>query len=350
MNYNTNSQSRLLVNHHLVASELTAVLDVYPKAICLVKVMADGFEMLWENQVFVAMVARQFAEFPKELQEVIETASTFADGKSVKVVLPSWSPKFDRLAIRTLKSHGNVFVSIEDYSYIHQLEQMRTDFVGNVSHELRTPLTVMLGYLETFIEFDVDERLQRGIVRMQEQAVRMNSLVNDLLTLSSLENAEDLELVQLDMPRLLMQVFDEVQLHNSEALHLIDLHLDTQDNVMGLWLYLHSAILNLVINAIKYTPMGGEINISWERVGDGCLLTVADNGIGIATEHLERLTERFYRVDSGRSRATGGTGLGLAIVKHVVQKHGASLSISSQEGRGSAFKILFDKSSIVAVA
>ncbi|VEW12589.1 Phosphate regulon sensor protein phoR [Moraxella caviae] len=243
---------------------------------------------------------------------------------------------------------SRMLLRIQNYTRIHHLEQMRTDFVGNVSHELRTPLTVLMGYLETFGSApDLSAKWQRGFNLMREQARRMNKIVNDLLMLSRLENDESEPPAAVDMPRVLMQVFDDAQASNAESAHLIDLHLDTPKNLLGLEVYLHSAILNLVLNAMKYTPAGGEISIIWEEVKDGALLSVMDNGIGIAPEHLTRLTERFYRVDSGRSRATGGTGLGLAIVKHVLNKHDARLMIESTEGEGSAFKVLFPKSRLV---
>lgn len=243
---------------------------------------------------------------------------------------------------------GRVLLSIANHTYIHHLEQMRTDFVGNVSHEMRTPLTVLMGYLENFNNAaDMPAKWARGIKLMTEQAVRLNNIVDDLLMLSRLEHDDSTPAVMVDMPRVLMQVFDEAQASNAEGAHLIDLHLDTDKNVLGLEVYLHSAISNLVLNAIKYTPKGGEINIIWEEVEGGALLSVKDEGIGIAKEHLSRLTERFYRVDSGRSRATGGTGLGLAIVKHVLMKHDATLQIKSAQNKGSTFSVFFPKSRLI---
>ncbi|MDO5767938.1 MAG: phosphate regulon sensor histidine kinase PhoR [Psychrobacter sp.] len=236
---------------------------------------------------------------------------------------------------------------IYDVTRLQHLEQMRKDFVANVSHELRTPLTVIMGYIETFSDQpDIDPKWQRGFSLMAQQTRRMNSIVNDLLMLSRLENEEVHESQCVDMPRLLTHVFDDAQIYNKDYGHFIDLHLDSQDNVTGSEMYLNSALLNLVTNAIKYTPKGGEISISWTAVKEGCMFTVSDNGIGIAQEHIDRLTERFYRVDSGRSRMTGGTGLGLAIVKHVLYQHDATLKIESTEGIGSTFKVLFPTSRI----
>ncbi|STZ00754.1 Phosphate regulon sensor protein phoR [Moraxella lacunata] len=256
---------------------------------------------------------------------------------------------------RINNAHNHVLLTVANHTYIHHLEQMRTDFVGNVSHEMRTPLTVLMGYIETFSNApSLEPKWQRGFALMSEQARRMNNLVNDLLMLSRLEHDDSEQQVAVDMPRLLMQVFDDARATNKEFGHLLDVHLDTERHVLGIEKYLYSAILNLVINAMKYTPTDstetgrqGEISILWEETSDGGLLSIADNGIGIEETHLVRLTERFYRVDSGRSRATGGTGLGLAIVKHVLHKHGASLHIDSVLGQGSTFKILFPKERLV---
>ncbi|WP_438012243.1 phosphate regulon sensor histidine kinase PhoR [Psychrobacter raelei] len=233
---------------------------------------------------------------------------------------------------------------IYDVTRLHHLEQMRKDFVGNVSHELRTPLTVIMGYIETFSDQpDLDPKWRRGFSLMTQQTIRMNQIINDLLLLSRLENEESIQSERVDMPKLLTRIFDDAQAYNKDYNHLIDLHLDSQQDIYGAEGYLHSALLNLVTNAIKYTPKGGEVRITWQEVKEGCLFTVSDNGIGIADEHLDRLTERFYRVDGGRSRSTGGTGLGLAIVKHVLYQHEAKLTIESVEGKGSKFHVLFPR-------
>ena len=231
---------------------------------------------------------------------------------------------------------------IYDVTRLQHLEQMRKDFVGNVSHELRTPLTVLMGYIETFSDQpDLDPKWQRGFSLMTQQTERMNRIINDLLLLSRLENEEAISSERVDMPKLMTSIFDDAQAYNRDYCHLIDLHIDSQLDVYGSYSYLNSALLNLVINAIKYTPKGGIVRITWQEVKDGCLFSVQDNGIGVAPEHLERLTERFYRVDSGRSRSTGGTGLGLAIVKHVLYQHGAKLKVESEEDRGSTFSVFF---------
>ncbi|WP_353891952.1 ATP-binding protein [Faucicola atlantae] len=206
-----------------------------------------------------------------------------------------------------------------------------------------------MGYVETLSEQpDLDERLQRALLQMTQQSQRMNSIINDLLLLSRLENDEKPSTPrQIDMPKLLMQLFDDAQMYNKTFDHLIHLHLDSQQQLMGYEDYLRSALSNLITNAIKYTPKGGEINISWEKTENGARFCVQDNGIGIAPQHIARLTERFYRVDTGRSRETGGTGLGLAIVKHVLYQHSAELDIESNIGQGSTFSVLFPESILV---
>lgn len=233
-----------------------------------------------------------------------------------------------------------------DVTRIHNLEQMRKDFVDNISHELRTPLTVLSGYLETFTDQDdFNPRWQRAFDQMQSQTRRMNALVNDLLLLSRLENGHTTAKNQIvDMPSLMTQLFDDAQAYNTEYGHMLNLDIDSHSDLIGSDMELASAFGNLITNAIKYTPKGGgTITIGWHDDQDNGYFTVQDNGIGIDLKHVPRLTERFYRVDSARSRQTGGTGLGLAIVKHVLMQHGAYLEIESQAGQGSCFKAIFPK-------
>ena len=232
-----------------------------------------------------------------------------------------------------------------DVTRIHNLEQMRKDFVDNISHELRTPLTVLSGYIETFAEQDdLPQRWRRAFEQMQSQTRRMNALVNDLLLLSRLENERELAKNQIiDMPTLMGQLFDDAQVYNTEYGHTLNLEIDSHCDLIGSDVELASAFSNLITNAIKYTPQGGTITIGWHDDGEHGYFSVADTGIGIDPKHLPRLTERFYRIDSARSRATGGTGLGLAIVKHALMQHDAYLDVTSEENRGSVFKAVFPK-------
>lgn len=293
----------------------------------------------------------QVPEFIKYYQEAT-TLNTDADAdadESVHIV--SWQDPNRYLKCELTPFGDEKLLIIYDVTRLQHLEAMRRDFVANVSHELRTPLTVLMGYLENFSDQpDMPANWRRGFELMTQQTARMNRVVNDLLLLSRIEIEETHAFNEIDMTKLLTHVYDDAQAYNQEYKHTIHLHIDTYDGLYGSEMYLNSALSNLVINAIKYTPKGGNISISWTKTVEGCRFAVEDNGIGIAPQHLARLTERFYRVDSGRSRATGGTGLGLAIVKHVLYQHEASLQIESVEGIGSTFSAVFPNNHVRSAA
>ncbi|ERL55544.1 phosphate regulon sensor histidine kinase PhoR [Psychrobacter aquaticus] len=273
-----------------------------------------------------------------EFRQYYQATTTFNDS----VHIESWQDPKRYLKCELTPFGDEKLLIIYDVTRLQHLEEMRRDFVANVSHELRTPLTVMMGYLENFSDQpDMPPHWRRGFELMTQQTARMNRIVNDLLLLSRIEIEETHELNYIDMTRLLTNIYDDAQAYNQAYGHTIHLQIDTYDGLYGSEMYLNSALSNLVINAIKYTPKGGNIAISWTKTADGCRFAVEDNGIGIAPEHITRLTERFYRVDKGRSRATGGTGLGLAIVKHVLYQHEANLQIESVEGVGSTFSMVF---------
>ncbi len=238
---------------------------------------------------------------------------------------------------------------VRDVTRLHRLEEMRRDFIANVSHELRTPLTVISGYLESLQDADDEctRRWQRSLTAMDRQASRMQQIVTDLLLLSRLETdrgGADRALV--DVPALLETLREDAMALSSGS-HTIALDADPDLWLQGSRNELRSAFSNLIYNAVRYTPHGGRIDIRWYADEDGAHFAVADTGIGIAPQHIERLTERFYRVDVGRSRETGGTGLGLAIVKHVLMRHSAELRIDSSPGKGSTFTCDFPSSLIV---
>jgi two-component system phosphate regulon sensor histidine kinase PhoR len=230
-----------------------------------------------------------------------------------------------------------------DVTRWERLETTRRDFIANVSHELRTPLTVVRGFLETLedLEKPDPEMTRRSIRLMAQQTSRMARLVEDLLTLSRLESAQNpLREEDVNVPELLRSLQqDAVAL--SAGRHRIRLRLETNYWLKGNSEELRSAFGNLVSNAVRYTPEGGEIELSWERRDGHAVFGVRDNGIGIEPQHIARLTERFYRVDESRSRETGGTGLGLAIVKHVLMRHQARLDVDSRPGKGSLFSVVF---------
>lgn len=231
-----------------------------------------------------------------------------------------------------------------DITRVSQLEEMRKDFVANVSHELRTPLTVINGYLEILpIDEDADPFMKKAMNEMVSQTHRMQNLIEDLLVLSRIEaSSERIYENVVNMPAVLAQVETEALALNKEKQHQIRFHVDPELCVFGVETELRSACSNLVFNAVHYTPAGGEINVYWHRKSDGVHFAVVDNGDGIEQNHLNRLTERFYRVDKARSRKTGGSGLGLSIVKHVLSHHNSRLDITSTLGEGSQFSFVLD--------
>lgn len=223
-----------------------------------------------------------------------------------------------------------------------RLENMRRDFVGNVSHELRTPLTVIKGYLETLLgqPDHVPERLQRPLGQMAQQAERMEALLRDLLWLTRIESDQPRrQRESVNVAQLLRELQSE--LATSHPDRRVEFALESAASVPGDLRELRSAISNLVLNAIKYSPDDSIVTVTWRQEEGGLRLSVRDRGVGIEAGHIPRLTERFYRVDDSRSSRTGGTGLGLAIVKHVAMNHQAQLQIESEPGKGSTFSLWF---------
>lgn len=254
------------------------------------------------------------------------------------------------LAFHIVRSETAVrqLLIVRDVSREKQLEAMRKDFVANASHELRSPLTVISGYLDALSDDEGLDPMWRGpVVEMRRQAERMSMIVNDLLELSKLE-ADDTP--KDDQP---VDVGGLLTLLRKETLQLeerpqhISVKLETDALLLGSETELHSIVSNLLSNAVKYTPAHGEIELRWWMDDDGAHLSVRDTGIGIAAEHLPRLTERFYRIDAGRARSMGGSGLGLAIVKHALQRHDGTLRVESKEGQGSTFTCDFPPQRIV---
>ena len=240
---------------------------------------------------------------------------------------------------------GRTLLLVRDVTQLQKLATMRRDFVANVSHELKTPLTVTLGFVETAIEGLHDtppQELAHYLQTAMEQARRMQQLIDDLLTLSSLETDAPPPLEDpVDTAALLMDICTDIEAL-SAGRHRIALDNQGPRVLLGSSRELRSAFANLAGNAVRYTPEGGTIELRWSaEASGGGRFSVRDSGIGIAAEHLPRLTERFYRVDRGRSREAGGTGLGLAIVKHVLERHQAVLHVESQPGQGSVFSAVF---------
>ncbi len=267
------------------------------------------------------------------------------------VVMPGRLNSFNKPVSLSVHIHpyggGRSLLLSRDITALEQADAMRRDFVANVSHEIRTPLTVLSGFVETLQSLPLNEaERERYLALMAVQAMRMQSLVSDLLTLSRLEGSP---LPPTHEWVSVAAILDQCEQEGRELSRVLwnqapQLVFEVQPGIeiAGYHLEIHSAFFNLIGNAIRYTPSDKEIRVSWKSQSDGsALFVVKDQGVGIAPEHIGRLTERFYRVDRSRSRDTGGTGLGLAIVKHVSQRHSAELSISSKLGKGSTFSIRF---------
>ena len=239
-------------------------------------------------------------------------------------------------------------VITRDITQSERVDAMRRDFVANVSHELRTPLTVIKGFLESFGDAgeDLGPVRRHHLNLMEEQAERMHRLIEDLLMLSRLESESPNDEDTVDIAQLANEVADEAR-SLSSGRHVISVDV-APTCVRGSRDELRSAIGNLVSNAVRYTPAGGQVRLHWQPTADGGAFEVIDTGIGIAPEHMPRLTERFYRVEKSRSRETGGTGLGLAIVKHVLLRHDGRLEVKSELGVGSTFSAWLPKSRLVA--
>ncbi len=244
----------------------------------------------------------------------------------------------------TLFGENEKLVIVRDVTQVQKLEMMRKDFVGNVSHELRTPITVISGYLETLLDNSqfLEPKWKKAVEQMHQQSQRMENILRDLLILSRLETrAISIGQKPVNVHSLLNEIRGDTLNIFEDKDHSITVECDEEIMLTGDRGELYSAISNLSINAAKYTPAGGRIVLRGTRTDTGIEVAVKDNGIGIAAQHIPRLTERFYRVDVSRSSSTGGTGLGLAIVKHILARHGATLHVESSPGNGSCFTCRF---------
>jgi two-component system, OmpR family, phosphate regulon sensor histidine kinase PhoR len=270
-------------------------------------------------------------------------ASWLAVQGQVKSPLEMRSPRNDNVWLSVtaipFQEHQRLVI-LRDNTEIHNVEQIRRDFVANISHELRTPLTVLQGYLELLQENESSE-VSEAVARMLAQTAQMQMLLEDLLELSRLQSDEiQGEEQAVDVPGMLMQLKEQAD-ELSRGRHELVFDVAPGPWLSGIASDLESAFGNLISNAIKYTPDGGTISVSWQDSEAGPQLSVRDTGIGIPGRDIPRLTERFYRVGSDRARQTGGTGLGLAIVKHVLNAHQATLKIESELGEGSVFTCTF---------
>lgn len=261
---------------------------------------------------------------------------------SEPVIVPSPVNNHIMLSVRIVHyGAGLRLLLAQDVTQLKIMERMRKDFVANVSHELRTPLTVLKGYLETLQDIDSGDSavLTASLHQMHEQTERMQHLVDDLLLLTRLESQQK-KAECVNVPTLLERVCEE---SNNLSAGRVYLSVETQTSIMGDEQELRSAITNLINNALKYSPEDTPVTVRWYENNDTCILSVEDQGEGISKSDIMRVTERFYRVETKRSKKVAGTGLGLAIVKHVLMRHDAQLDIQSELHKGSCFSCHFPK-------
>jgi two-component system, OmpR family, phosphate regulon sensor histidine kinase PhoR len=321
-----------------------AVAAALPDAVVVLE--RDSQRVQWFNQAATRLLG---LHYPDDMEaplgdrlKPLPIARWLASGRSAEPILDAPSPldPGTRLHLRLIPYSDRLWLLVaRDVTKLMHLEHVRRDFVANVSHELRTPLTVIHGYLDMLEPEDFPDRAPM-LAEMQRQSQRMTQLVEDLLTLSRLEAQDRLDEEPVAMAPMLATLRREAEAL-SQGRHTVAVEDLAGVDLVGSTKELHSAFSNLVSNAVRYTPAGGTITITFQREDGELVLAVRDTGYGIPAAHLPRLTERFYRVSTSRSRESGGTGLGLAIAKHVLNLHQARLEIESQVGQGSVFSCRF---------
>ena len=257
-----------------------------------------------------------------------------------------------QVALQVIPVQGDLKLLIaRDISERNKINRMRKNFIANASHELRTPLTVIAGYLEIMQDDkNLPENLQAAVLAAADQSIRMQRIIEDLLTLSRLENSElnDNSSSIIDVPSVLERICDDETTLIADDTQIIEKEIDETLKIKGSDAEIISVCSNLIHNSIRHTQDGTKVKVIWKKTTEGeGYLSIIDDGQGIPAEHLIHLTERFYRVDKGRSRDKGGTGLGLAIVQHIIQRHGGQFDIKSEVGKGSVFSVFFPASRVV---
>lgn len=302
-------------------------------------------EIVWFNRAATILLGLdRNTDLGKHIGNFLRSAdfSSYLKGPTVEpILIPGVLRENDRLSVQIIPYGGRQSLLIaRDVTRQELVERTRQDFVANASHELRSPLTVIAGYLESLQEADeLPEHWLRPIADMQRQSERMTNVVKDLIELSRLESAlGEAEESYIDVRALLERVVATRRLSEGPTLQL---DISAEADLLGSEAEVYSIFDNLVANALRYTPAEGVVSVSWSADEAGASFLVSDTGIGIPEELIPRITERFFRVDPGRSRESGGTGLGLAIVKHALQRHGGNLEISSQLGEGAQFTCRF---------
>lgn len=333
------------LNHQVM--QLRDALQALPDALLL---MDDEGRLLWMNPAAVELLHLHWPEDlgkPLSFWLRLPQMQDFLAGAGPGTLAMSLPDRPDAAfeVLRYPLGGAGALVLFRDVTRLRKLEQVRQDFVANVSHELRSPLTVIQGFLENLLDGPLgqDDEISPQLRLMEEQGKRMQSLVEDLLSLARIESAEP-------DPRRCETVFVAQMVERArESLMAsilekkLSLHLDLD---FGLALFaepvdIHSIVQNLLENAVKYSPRGRDIYVGWSTEEERLALRVRDTGEGIPREHLQRITERFYRVDKGRSRRVGGTGLGLSIVRHTAERYAGSLRVNSEVGKGSEFVVFF---------
>jgi len=343
-----------------VAADLEQMLEATRNLPDGVVILDDDNRIIWLNDAAERLLGLspkrdigQFVLYLLRNSRIVEWLHHEDFSQTLNIDSPAAREKTLALQLIPLPRNQKMLVA-RDITEIARVEAMRRDFVANVSHELRTPITVIVGFLEAFEDMAEPDPVQfrKHIPLMREQSDRIRRLVDDLLTLARLESEPETKDEAVDVVSLAQRLAREAETM-SQGKHQIELVLNNQARLIGNTQELYSALANLVSNAVRYTPTGGRIRIRW-GVSDGNgktvgeqIFSVQDSGEGIEPQHIPRLTERFYRVDQGRSRSTGGTGLGLAIVKHVLQRHQARLRVESTVGKGSTFSAVFPAERVI---
>lgn len=327
--------------------------DALPDAAVLLN---QNYEIAWFNANAREMLGLKQGDIHCFIANLIRNPRFFhylnSNHENRAIEVPSPVDESKTLDIRVIAySTDQHLLLARDSTQLQRLMRMRQDFVANVSHELKTPLTVILGYLESVIDSlpPSEELVAKQLHKVEDASFRMRSIVDDLLVLSRLDTDSPLEASacpEIEVASLIRNVLEQSK-QLSRGKHEFSLNLATDARLRGINLELFSVFMNLVSNAVRYTPDGGKIEIAWYLNNEEqAVFEVKDNGIGIAVDHIPRLTERFYRVDVGRSRASGGTGLGLAIVKQILRRHDAQLEVESKVGKGSYFRCIFPKARV----
>lgn len=312
----------------------------------IISIDPDG-KIEWFNAAAGRILQLRKTDVSRSIESLVRVPEFLTYLKQENYHEPLIMPSFKELKrVRSVSIfdyyHHHKLIVIKDIHELYNLAQIRKDFVANASHELRTPLTVFTGYLEMMLEMKSQDPLwEKPLSQMNKQAQRMQAIINDLLTLSAMESETLTEEKQtVDVPLILSGLQQNADLISADK-HQFVFEVDESLKIVGYPTPLTSVFTNLISNAVRYTPDNGRIIVRWYENKKGVFFEVEDSGIGIAQDQIPRITERFYRVDTARSRDTGGTGLGLAIVKHILERHNALLTIQSQFRVGSTFTCFF---------